>query len=85
MTEPKRLHERSVEIARYPIRCHLCGNTEQVRVMVMETDTEDDERYFSSEGALPTMREAPEGWTWERDEGGRPLWLCPECSGGGAE
>lgn len=68
-----------VEIARYPIRCHLCGKTEQVRVVVMETGTEEDERYFSSEGALPTMREAPDGWTWERDADGQPRWICPSC------
>lgn len=85
MTDGMRLHEVNVEIARYPMRCHRCGRADQVRVVVTVTGVADDERYFSSQGALPTVREAPEGWTWERGEDGQPRWVCPECSGGGAE
>lgn len=82
-----RLHEVNVEIARYPMRCHRCGRADQVRVVAMEPTDESDERYFSGEGALPTMREAPEGLTWERGEDGQPRWVCPECSAreGGAK
>lgn len=67
-----------VEIARYPMRCHRCGTTDQVRVMV--SDTGDDECSFAERGTLPTARVAPEGWTWERDADGQPRWVCPKCS-----
>lgn len=65
-----------VEIARYPIRCHRCGRTEQVRVVV---EAMHDEDVYRSIGILPTQRYAPEGWTWERDEDGQPRWVCPAC------
>lgn len=74
--------EMDVEIARYPMRCHRCGRTEQVRVVV---EAMHDEDVYRSIGILPTQRYAPDGWKWERDEDGQPLWVCPECSGGGAE
>lgn len=66
-----------VEIARYPIRCHKCGATDQVRVIV--SDMRGDEYPFSSRGLLPTDRVAPGGWTWERDRDGQPRWVCPAC------
>ncbi len=70
-----------VEIARYPIRCHRCGRTEQVRVFAVAAY----DPSVMCRNELLTRREAPEGWTWERSEDGQPLWVCPECSGGGAE
>jgi len=66
-----------VEIARYPIRCHRCGATDQVRVVV--ADMCGDEEPFRSQGVLPTERVAPDGWTWERDADGQPRWVCPAC------
>ena len=48
-----------VEIARYPMRCHVCGATDQVRVVV--ADMCGDEKPFGSQGVLPTERIAPEG------------------------
>lgn len=65
-----------VEIARYPMRCHMCGRTEQVRVVV---EAMHDEDVYRSIGILPTQRYAPDGWKWERDEDGQPRWVCPAC------
>lgn len=66
-----------VEIAKYPMRCHKCGKTEQVRVVV--DDMNGDDRYFQARGELLTVRVAPDGWTWEFDEDGQPRWVCPSC------
>jgi hypothetical protein len=66
-----------IEIARYPVRCHRCGRTEQVCVCV--DDMCGDDKSFMDSGQLPTIRTVATGWRWEW-VGGFPLWVCPSCS-----
>lgn len=77
---------RPIEIAKYPIRCHKCGKTEVVRVMVFSKDLYRTQcNDFSPDGRdMITHRIAPNDWSWtlDADNNFMPVWVCPNCGPG---
>lgn len=74
---------KEIEIAKYPIRCHICGKTEVVHVFVYRRELNEAliNGFSSHECDMPTHRLAPIGWRWtvNIDNNFMPIWLCPDC------
>jgi hypothetical protein len=63
-----------VEIAKYPIKCFVCGKTDMVRV------TFDPALDFYKD-KIRTFRIPPKDWGHIVEQGtGQPRWICPDCS-----